>query len=355
LIGWFFIFLSFGMRISKVELMAESFLDIKNVTDLAHLLNIGTAELVFQSLNPKYKHFSIPKPNGKLRHIEDPIKPLKKIQGQLNDYLQAVYFLHKSEAAYGFMIGVKNHKNRNIISNATQHMNCRYLINVDIENFFHSITQQQVEKLFMKKPFRYKEALAISLASIVCYKGRLPMGAPTSPVVSNLFMRKLDGQLSKLSKEKNAVYTRYADDISFSSKESLEPLIIEEISAICAQSGLNLNVEKTKFYGEKDSKIVTGLYITDRLSLPRLWKSELNDQIEKLHVAHELQVQYKIGKSKWMKKHKQRIKGYLNFAKDVLGDNDVDVMEMERALRTAIKSKYAQGPTSWRSLPSQFF
>ena len=119
------------------------------------------------------------------------------MQSVLNDYLQAVYWLQKTSSAYGFVIRPTDARDepRNIVTNAEQHLRKAWLLNADLEDFFHYVTADEVLRVFTEKPFEFPTDLANLLTRLTTLNGRLPMGAPTSPVLSNLaFQRVLFGR-----------------------------------------------------------------------------------------------------------------------------------------------------------------
>ena len=109
------------------------------------------------------------------------------------------------------------YKNKSIYTNAAIHRNKRFVLNMDLQNFFDSFHFGRVRGFFIKnRNFNCTNEIATMIAQIVCYKGKLPQGAPSSPVITNLICGSLDYRISKLSKKYKLDYTRYADDITFS-------------------------------------------------------------------------------------------------------------------------------------------
>lgn len=172
----------------SINKYAKSLCDCKTLIDLARILNTTKNTLILHAVNPTYFHFTIPKKNGKLRYIEAPNNELKKIQRNLNVFFQCYYYLNQSEAAYGYIIKPKNEvKIKNIKTNAEAHLGYPYLLNADFEDFFHQITEKHIFNLFLKSPFNFSKKLANVIAKLCTYNGRLPMGAPTSPSLSNIY------------------------------------------------------------------------------------------------------------------------------------------------------------------------
>ena len=102
-------------------------------------------------------------------------------------------------------------------TNAQRHVKKKYVFNLDLENFFDQVHFGRVRGMLMKPPYGIGAEAALVIAQIACYKGKLPQGAPTSPILTNMVCAPLDTQLIRLAQKYKLHYTRYADDISFSS------------------------------------------------------------------------------------------------------------------------------------------
>jgi RNA-directed DNA polymerase len=174
----------------------------------------------------KYKTFSIPKKSGGSRTITAPSDDLKLIQKWLNVALQGIFTPHS--CATGFILG------RSVVTNAAMHTGKKYVFNIDLKDFFPSVKESRVRAVLHKtNPFRLHQDGAALIARLRCRRYALPQGAPTSPVLSNAVCMKLDRRLYQLSKKLECTYSRYADDITFSSDKNLFDqrfyLLIEEI------------------------------------------------------------------------------------------------------------------------------
>ena len=238
--------------IRKLKSRARAFIACRGKIELGRLLRADSVRLAVMAEDPKYKTFRIPKKKrGTFRLVEDPEPKLKAVQRRLNDYLQAVYFFHRTEAAYGFLIRVDGDPfPRNIKTNAERHLGAKWLMNVDMRDFFHFIDRQRIMELFRAPLLDFPKNLARTLAGLTCCKDRLPMGAPTSPILSNLVSIPLDGDLQAFAESRGWVYTRYADDMTFSSKET--PIRYEDIAAVnqwVTAYELELNPNKSVIYG----------------------------------------------------------------------------------------------------------
>ena len=215
---------------------------------LADLLEIPYSVFVFYVLknkNNNYKQFLIPKKTGGSRIILAPCTALKIIQRKLAYILNLTYSPRPS--AYGFV------QARNVIMNAAQHTDKQILLNIDLQDFFPSINFGRVRGVFLKPPYKLPAEVATALAQICCHDGKLPQGAPTSPIVSNMICRRLDGQLQAFASKRKCVYTRYADDITISTNQKRLPRSIIKENLIDDETNLELG-EDLLFIIKTDNK-----------------------------------------------------------------------------------------------------
>lgn len=163
-------------------------------------------------------------------------------------------------------------KGKNIKSNALNHVRKGTVINIDLKDFFPSINFGRVRGLFKSYPFNFDDTISTTLAQICCYKNILPQGAPTSPIISNFICRKLDNKILDLSRKGRFEYTRYADDITFSTNKFPIPkeigdvfenklFISEDLSKVINDNGFQINSEKTRFAYKQNRQEVTGLIV----------------------------------------------------------------------------------------------
>ena len=338
-----------SVSIRKLKKRAKRWIQLRDIRELAALVRMRPHRLQLMALRPAYRHFSIPKPDGSLRYLEDPSPDLKTVQREINRHLQAVYYFQRSEAAYGFLICPKRDPEpRNILTNAYQHLAASHLCNIDMEDFFHSISLDRIFKLFTSSLFDYEDDFALLLARLCCYQERLPMGAPTSPILSNFVCLGLDAQLSSLCKEEGIVYTRFADDMSFSSQSPITEQWIKKVEDYIQAEGYRLNQEKYKRYGPEDTPIVTGLRLDEgQVKLPAGFLKEMEMHIVKL--GHVLDVhQHQGGQSKWVREYQQKIEGMLSFASFILGDQHPAVARADQLMDQALEpADEAFGAMSW--------
>ena len=254
------------------KIAREAFGDLSSRKDLAKLLDIKPRSLSYilyhyekGTGNKLYKEFKITKKNGSKRTIRTPIDSLKKIQSRLNYLLNCVYWVKPS--AHGFI------NKKSILTNALQHTNKRIILNIDIKDFFPSINFGRVRGLLLSKPYSLNNEVATTIAQIACYDNELPQGAPSSPVISNMICSKLDHELQNLAKSSKATYTRYADDITFSTNAKIfqeeilcfgangELAVGDTLKKIITSNGFSINDSKTRAYNRDLRCEATGIVI----------------------------------------------------------------------------------------------
>ncbi len=332
------------------------FCQINSINALAYLLKTEKRKLLMIAQKPRYRTFSIPKKGGGERMIETPFAELKKIQSILSNYLQSTYYFEKSNAAYGFIVGVRNEEDRrNVVTNAQKHINQPFMVNIDLKNFFHAVSEKWVMKIFSKPPFNFKRDLPQVLAGLTTYQNRLPMGTPTSPVLSNFACRQLDVELTEFSKRMNFVYTRYADDMTFSAKQKIDAQAFNVLKGIIEKAGFTINERKLKFYGPNDPKIITGLIVTDKVTLEPSYLPRLKEEIQQLKETVRSQNEQGQFSNKWVEQFKRQVRGRLNFAGFVLKRRDENYLALKDAFYEAIHPPEEEfGAVSWRGFPYNF-
>jgi hypothetical protein len=215
--------------------------------------------------NPSYhyREFPLQKANGGERKISTPKTYLKVIQWWVLDNILAPQVL--DECVHGFRSG------RSYVTNARAHENSRHILNVDIKSFFDSIKMSQVANVFSS--LGYSESGSLALTALTTKDGVAPTGAPTSPMIANLIFRDADVELAKFAETNGLIYTRYADDLTFSAQHRISEDAVGHISEIVQAAGFELNVKKTKFMGPGDRQDVTGVVVNSGLSAPREWRN----------------------------------------------------------------------------------
>lgn len=260
------------------------FSNIKNVSEFASLLNYveelfyNNKEQVFpltfshlyflsKTKNSRYSSFTIPKKNGDERIINSPDALLQRVQTIINVILQLIFEDTAHYCSNGFLL------NRNICRNAVPHVGKKFLLNIDIENFFPSIDFRRIKVVLELAPFilnGQREKIAFLIANLATYNGVLPQGAPTSPILSNIVTQRLDRKITRLCSEKKIKYTRYADDLSFSANRNVfDEEFIFLVSQILTSENFSINESKTRLRTRNQSQEVTGLIVNEKVNIPR--------------------------------------------------------------------------------------
>lgn len=270
---------------SDVETLTRRGLPIlHNAADLAEVLGIELKALRWLTYHRRgatvvhYHRYEIAKKTGGVRCISAPKPALAFAQKRvLQEILRK---LEPEPEAHGFVPG------RSIVTNAAPHCGRKVVINVDLKDFFPSITFRRVKGLFHK--IGYGEHVSTLLALLCTEPPRvparvdgkiyhvalgarvLPQGACTSPDITNALCRRLDRRLAGLARRHGFVYTRYADDLTFSGEES-RPVgrLLRSVRAIVESEGLTEHPRKTHVMRRGERQEVTGLTVNDRPSVSR--------------------------------------------------------------------------------------
>lgn len=323
------------MRIQQEpkDYIKEAFEEMKSKEDFLALINYAKVLIysekavpfslkhIIYHANPKanqkrYSQFSIRKKSGSKRTINAPCSGLKAIQKCLNLIFQTIYEVHP--AATGFVPG------KSIVDNAKIHQ-CRYYVyNIDLKDFFTSIEASRIFYRFQHPPFNLYESngrktLAHFCTWLCCHeieiesqveyhqygknpedlftnfhlfveslykndqsqkekKNALPQGAPTSPILSNIICEKLDFKLSAVAKWFGLKYSRYADDITFSSMHNVfqkDSDFIKELQRIITEQHFQINSSKTRLQKQGYRQEVTGLLVNEKPNVQHRYIKQL--------------------------------------------------------------------------------
>ena len=338
-------------NVSATNNIKELWNKLNTKEDLLNLINTISVEMVketkleprfytLQQLNynaystnniQRYISFNIPKKKqGEFRTIDAPNPTLKGIQQCLNYVFQELYQPHT--AAFGFV------PKRSIVDGAKVHLSQKYVYNIDLKDFFPSITAGRLYKRLQVKPFCLTAEIASIITDLCCYKNAdgkfvLPQGAPTSPTITNFICERMDYKLTKLAKSYHLRYSRYADDITFSGAKdifgkhscfckSLKHIIEEEEHFI-------INIEKTHLCHQGMRQEVTGLTINEKANVSRKYVKQLRTMIHNWEkdgyekAQEEFIIHYHPTKNISGEHHIENIiSGKLDFLKMVKGEND---------------------------------
>lgn len=238
----------------------------------------------------RYHQFKIKKKSGGFRQITAPRNQSFMILLQsLNEVLKAIYT--PSNHAMGFT------EKRSVVTNAAVHKNQNYIFNIDLKDFFPSIEQGRVMKRLTLAPFNFSPQIALLISGLCSVRVKrehpietkqhdldkqfmyvLPQGAPTSPIITNMICDTLDRRLAGLAKRFGTRYTRYADDITFSSMHNIysgSGEFIKELIRIINTQGFAINDAKTRLQKRGSRQEVTGLIVSDKLNVTKKYVREI--------------------------------------------------------------------------------
>lgn len=259
--------------------------------ELAQLLGVSPSFLtnVLYKQRPEnlYHQFSIAKRAGGKRTISAPTGQLKDLQRRLSDLLlDCKDVIHhsngvKCKLSHGF------ERNQSIISNASIHVGKKNVLNLDLEDFFGSFNFGRVRGFFIKnRDFQLDPAIATVIAQIACFDNKLPQGSPCSPTIANLIANSLDIKLAKLARKSGCSYTRYADDITFSTcKKSFSTNLVKSLDNFQVElggkllgeirrEGYSVNPTKTRVQFKNSRQDATGLVVNKKVNVKSdYWRS----------------------------------------------------------------------------------
>ncbi len=224
----------------------------------------------------KYKVHEIPRPGKEPRRIEEPMPLLKFVQRRILRRILEQTDL--PDSVHGFVRG------RSIATAVAPHVGKEVVVCCDIQNFFPTITVQRVWGVF--RSLIVNPRVSNLLATLCTYKGRLPQGAPTSPMIGNLVLRRLDRRLAGLAKKRGITYTRYADDMVFSGGPDT-PKILRAVRAYVAEEGFTLNEKKTRILRRGRRQEVCGLVVNQRVGVPRKWRRRVRAEVHYLATGRD--------------------------------------------------------------------
>jgi len=231
---------------------------------LAHLLKISINRLHWMADDKKnhYTSFSVKKAEGGMREIFAPKPYLRGVQRQiLDDFLHRVRLNSHAE---GFR------KKRSILTNAKRHVGKKVVIKMDVKDFFPSITFERILGMFIS--LGYPRQIAVLLTKLATHNGKLPIGAPTSPAISNIVCRRLDRRFSMLGEKTGFDYSRYADDITISSNNRGANRMIPFFKEILREEGFEVNEAKLRIMRSGGRQKITGIVVNKK---PNLDKDEI--------------------------------------------------------------------------------
>lgn len=283
----------------------------------------------------KYFEFTIPKKSGGERVIKAPNEKLKLLQRRLAEKLNICYeeicSMHKyrNSLSHGFR------KKHSIISNALLHKNKRHVFNIDLKDFFPSLNFGRVRGFFIKNiHFQLNPPIAAIIAQIACHKNELPQGSPCSPIISNLIGHLLDIRMVYLAKKTKCTYSRYADDLTFSTnrKEFPEKLAVRKnntnnewipgiiLNKEIEKVGFVININKTSLQHKAKRQTTTGLIVNKKVNIKKEYYRQARAMCHSLFETDEFYI-YKHKLSQEIiqnSDHDEIVKGNINQLEGIL-------------------------------------
>ena len=267
--------------------------------ELAAALDIPLRKLTYllyvKGTENCYSSFSVPKRSGGERVICAPNEDLKDIQKKLALLLQHKRIeMHKDSKtprvlSHGFERG------RNIFTNSKIHCKKRFIFNLDLEDFFGSIHFGRIVGYFEKnRAFEFSHEVAVAIAQLCCYQGKLPQGAPTSPILSNMVSEILDYKLLGIAKKYRVDYTRYADDLTLSTNDPKflgnYESFYREVNGIIRRAGYAVNEKKTRLQYRDSRQTVTGLVVNKKINIHRDYYKKTRAMAHQLYKTGSFQI-----------------------------------------------------------------
>jgi RNA-directed DNA polymerase len=206
-----------------------------------------------------YRTFEVPKKSGGTRTIREPLPTLKIVQKYISDKILGDVDPHKVARAY--------RKNYTLRGAAVIHRGRPYMLNIDVRDFFSKITGYRVYKLFYD--IGYTKQISRLLSGLCVVENGLPQGGVSSPKISNLVMREFDQEVFSFCRGIGVFYTRYADDLTFSSKENNLLHVYKYVRERLSLIGLSINAKKTNYSGLGARKYVNGIVVNSKLNIMR--------------------------------------------------------------------------------------
>ena len=238
---------------------------------LASFFGISRGELnhIVNHIQKEYEKAFLPKKDGTYRSLYIPSIRLRFCLDPIKDRILSQIPISKFATAY--------QKGSSTRKNAEPHIGKKYLLKLDITNFFGSITFEQVLCTAFNTRYVSKQ-VGYLLTALCCKDDVLPQGSSTSPMLSNIVMRRFDDYIGQWCSQHQITYTRYCDDMTFSSDRPLYG-VYQKVKEMLFEMGFELNESKTHFISNANRQTVTGLVVNEKLSIPSGYKRKLRQEV----------------------------------------------------------------------------
>lgn len=335
-----------------------------NIYELATYLGLTTKKLGYITyripIEQKYDQFLIKKRNGKTRSIYSPKYPLKHYQLKIKSILDFIY--KPTTICHSYCEG------RSIITNAQIHAKKKWVLKIDLEDFFQTIHFGRVKGALESQPFNFEPMAAQYIAHLCTYKSFLPQGAPTSPTISNIICKSMDLQLLNLAIKYKCDVTRYADDIVFSTSLDRFPSELasqsatgitlgDELINLINSNGFRINDSKSSLKNKSERHLVTGIIVNKKPNVTKEFYRSLRTLIYNYTNKSPLIAQDQFN-SKLNSKHRPNSKipnvenvitGKLVFLRSIIGHDNERYRKLARAFARKNRSFRLNLNTSYRA------
>jgi RNA-directed DNA polymerase len=328
---------------ANAEQIRTKVLSLKSAKDVADMLEVPYQVLVWHLYRyrsaTRYRTKLLKKRSGGTRELRIPNPGLAILQAKLLECLILVF--EPKVCVQGFVRG------RSIKSHADLHCGRKWVLKVDLADYFGTINFGRVRGMFMSGPIGARQEAATVLAQLCCWENQLPQGAPTSPVVSNLVTRSLDLAMRRVAKRFGCFYSRYADDLTFSTNRTEFPSqlatlyredgqwrtkIGDALATEIHAAGFSINDKKSRLMRFDTRQVVTGLVVNKTANVHR-WRI---DRIRaQLHAWEKFEV--KSAASEWLRRHnlkgnaadfRAHVGGSISFVSMIRGSEDLLVQRL---------------------------
>ncbi len=295
---------------------------------------------MLDGIEDDYEEFTIKKKNGKPRTISKPNEALSGIQKRIYEYVLRNAPVSPCAAAYV--------KGKSLREATAKHIGRPILIKADIKDFFFTIDFESVKEVFSTLGFDNYQA--VTLANFCCYKGRLPQGTSTSPMLSNLVMREFDGEMDRLCSKHNIRYTRYSDDMLFSGSFDGEydaKRFTAFIKAMLEDFGFQINPGKTKIIKQGQKQVALGVVLNEKQQVPKEYRKQIRQEMHycaehsvKSHLEHIKDGRFRLpnGEPDYIG-YIDNLNGRINFALQINPD-DMEMVSYKKSLKDLSGSMY---------------
>ena len=287
---------------------------LKNTTSLSELAQLlgykpkAVSYILYRiPEHEKYIEFEIPKKNGDSRKIKAPTNKLKQLQKRLADLLNKCFdeICTNNKKMKSLSHGFR--KEHSIITNAKKHKNKRFVFNIDLQDFFPSINFGRVRGFFIKNHnLNLEPKVATVIAQIACHNNELPQGSPCSPIISNLIGHLLDVRMVNLAKKAKCTYSRYADDLTFSTnkksfsgkiaiiKNENDWVVGKSLKKEIEKMGFSVNVKKTSMQYKTSRQMTTGLIVNEKVNIKKEYYKKARSMCHELFSTGEFYINKEI-------------------------------------------------------------